>query len=146
MTAELLIGILLGLCFFTGITFLTGHQIYYEKSTSMTPSLKKGDLLLVRKNKEDRYEIGDIVTADITIGQEKICLTHRIVRILSDGRYVTKGDANTSVDGLFLKPEQIKGKVIGNIPHFGTLCLGIRKNILPILLLILGWFYYKMRR
>lgn len=127
-------GFLFGVCFLSGLAFLTGYQVYYETSDSMNPVIRKGSLLLVKKEKN--YSPGDIIAFYAVCEGEKICVTHRIVRQISEDTYITKGDANTEEDRGVVRKEEILGKVTGYIPYYGYVCFWMKENILFLLLLL----------
>lgn len=129
-------GFLFGVCFLSGLAFLTGYQVYYETSDSMNPVIRKGSLLLVKKEKN--YSPGDIIAFYAVCEGEKICVTHRIVRKVSEDTYITKGDANTEEDRGVVRKETILGKVTGYIPYYGYVCFWMKENILFLLLLLAG--------
>ena len=81
---------------------------------------------------EDHIEVGDMIVAktvnpsDLKVGDiisfmenETTAVTHRIIEILDDGSFRTKGDANNAEDQEPVKPEQIIGKFIFRIPKLG---------------------------
>ena len=75
----------------------------------MMPTLKKGDFIIVKKQKE--YNIGDIITYEITEGNNKYYVTHRIVE-KNGNEYKTKGDDNNKIDDNKIFENAIKGKII----------------------------------
>ena len=127
-------GFLFGVCFLSGLAFLTGYQVYYETSDSMNPVIKKGSLLLV-KNQRD-YHSGDIVAFYAVYEGETIGVTHRIVSRNSEDTYITKGDANSKADRDVVRKDKILGKVTGYIPYYGYVCFWMKENVLFLLLLL----------
>ena len=136
MIIKMVGGFLFGICFFSGLAFLAGYQVYYETSDSMNPVIRKGSLLLVKEM--DSYRQGDIIAFSAICEEKKICVTHRIVRAISEEVYVTKGDANSQEDRGVVRKENILGKVTGYIPYYGYVCFWMKKNILFLLLLLGG--------
>ena len=67
----------------------------------MKPTFERGDVIIYKKNEE--IELDDIIVFQY---QEQL-IVHRVVGI--NEYYVTKGDANNSVDNLKVKKEDIKG-------------------------------------
>jgi len=86
-------------------------------SASMSPFIKKGDLVFVEKVDED----SDLEEGDILVFQHRGKTTvHRYVRTeIMDGRiiYKTQGDANNTEDRVDLTIEDIEGKVNFHIPY-----------------------------
>ena len=98
---------------------LVGIQPYIVTSGSMEPAFHVGSVVYVKPVDASNLEIGDAITFDI--GEESL-VTHRIASIENeDGNlsFVTKGDANEMADINPVRADQVKGKVIFNIPHLG---------------------------
>lgn len=91
-------------------------------SGSMTPTLKIGDIVLVRHQNE--YDVGDIVAYNF-MGQ---VIVHRIVDIKNEG-FITKGDANSNDDPFIISRDLIIGKVSLKIPIIGWISLALKGNI-----------------
>lgn len=89
-----------------------GYTFFEVISGSMSPAIEKGDLILVDLDTD--YEVGDI----ISFKSGNALVTHRIVEINGD-TFVTKGDANNTVDAAINK-DKIAGKVVKIFNGFGT--------------------------
>jgi hypothetical protein len=65
------------------------------------------------------YKVGDIIV--YSIPNQNVPIIHRIIKINSDGTYMTKGDHNSQLLPFeySVKPEQIHGRVIFIIPKLG---------------------------
>lgn len=87
-------------------------EIYNVETGSMEDNIHAGDYILTLK--KDKYEVGDI----ITFRKEHYLITHRIIEE-ADGKFITKGDANNTVDEP-VSTDYIVGKVIiiGGILNF----------------------------
>ena len=97
-------------------------------SDSMSGTIEKGDLIIIKKC--DEYKIGDIVT--FVNDGDPMVITHRI--IYKDGeKYYTRGDANTSSDRVYVLEENIYGKVTGKIPYVGLFFTWLTAEF--------GWLY-----
>jgi signal peptidase len=83
-------------------------------SNSMEPTLKKGDIAII-KNVED-IRVGDIIVFE-SRGDLYI---HRVVGIDQE-YYITKGDAYSYPDLGKINRERILGKVVAKIPYLGYL-------------------------
>lgn len=107
----------------------TSYPIASITSGSMWPTLKKGDLVLIKGiNDKSEINIGDIVVYQNPEG----FTIHRIVE-MNENKIVTKGDANNTSD----KPveyEEIIGKTltvnnkIVKIPLLGNISVLVRGN------------------
>lgn len=85
---------------------------------SMEPMIKPGDVILVKKVDANAVQVDDV----IQFKRDSILISHRIIEVKEDvtGKsYQTKGDNNSGPDIEWVKPEQIKGKVISVIPKIG---------------------------
>ncbi len=103
-----------------------GYSTFEVQTGSMTPAINVSDLIIVKKT--DSPSVRDI----ITYKKDGEFITHRVVEAYKE-TYVTKGDANNSNDEAITK-NQIVGKVVKIIPHFGIM----RKTILnPVVLVTL---------
>ena len=109
---------------------LFGNKAYVITTESMKPKIKKGDLIIVRKN-NNGYEINDI----ITFYDKGEYITHRIIR-KNANTYITKGDCNDYEDKDQISEEAIEGKMIFKIPIIGGIIEKI-DNVLYIFVLII---------
>ena len=72
-----------------------GYSVLKVVSGSMEPSIHEGDYIYIKRTDTDSLKAGDIISfysQDDSIKGE--INTHRISAVLSDGTFVTKGDAN----------------------------------------------------
>ena len=102
------------------ICLISGFFPYYMigiGSESMSPNINKGDAVIIHKiDKPSELKEGEIIAFKL---KDKTII-HRLVKIekSSDVTYYrTKGDANNSNDNINLTFENIKGKVILDIPY-----------------------------
>ena len=87
---------------------LFGYSALNVASGSMQDEIMVNDLVIIKRTKD--YEVDDIIT--YMREGESIPTTHRIVEITSDGKYVTKGDANNTNDRFPVSEEEILGEVV----------------------------------
>lgn len=148
--------ILIILFFFINITDIFNNKfplkLAYVYSDSMNPTLKANDGFILVKHKE--YYINDV----ITFSPKEIdapYVTHRIVNLTEDGKYLTKGDNNSLTDQQNGEPlvniDQIKGKVftingkVLSIPYLDNISNFFKKlffrintfNILVIIIILI---------
>ncbi len=91
-------------------------------SGSMSPLFETNALIFVKEIDTDELTEGDV----ICFLQGGTAITHRIEKIiLLDGEqcYITKGDANNTVDQLTVSSAQIEGRYIGRIAGIGKIVL-----------------------
>ena len=106
-------------------------------SGSMEPTIKTGSIVLVGPVND--YKIGDIIT--FKPSTETISpITHRIAEIKVVGSqpvYITKGDANNSVDSQEIQKSNIIGKTIVRVPYLGYVIDFVRKPIGFVLIIVI---------
>lgn len=102
-----------------------GYNEYVVLSGSMEPSIMTGSLAFIN-TKDTSATVGDVVAftidkeeADTSYDSDATTVTHRIVKVNSDGTFTTKGDNNESEDTKHISPEQVIGKYCFNIPKVG---------------------------
>ena len=112
----------------SSVILKTPYPIAAISSSSMWPSLKAGDLILIKGIRKENLEIGDIVVYKNT--NQNIGFTvHRIVEI-KDDTFVTRGDAN-SVNDKPVDYNNLIGKVVGfdkkplRIPWLGKITMWV---------------------
>lgn len=89
----------------TFIPSLWGYKPLVVISGSMEPTLKVGSILYYHKNDIESFHQNDI----LVYTTKKHIVSHRIVDISKDW-FITKGDANQSVDSSKVYHKQILGK------------------------------------
>ncbi|NCO12534.1 MAG: signal peptidase I [Candidatus Pacebacteria bacterium CG_4_10_14_3_um_filter_34_15] len=131
---------------FSVISYLVGAKPLIVTSNSMSPSIEKGDLVVIIKG--DQYEIGDI----ISFQNEGLIATHRVINIdYSDSnesiKFITKGDANKNTDFSLVKINNVIGKVGFIIPFLGFIFLFIQSkySIYALIIIILILLIEKIR-
>lgn len=89
---------------------------YVISTGSMEPTISTGSVVFTTQ--QDTYEIGDIVAFESPTNSD-ITVIHRISDI-QNNEYITKGDNNDSADNWSISKENIKGKMIWEIPFLGN--------------------------
>ncbi len=90
---------------------------------SMLPLIREGDMVIIRKARQEAdiygLQVGDIINFD----REDINITHRIIEIKKDDAgnlsFVTKGDNNTAKDWREVNPNEINGRIVYRVPYLG---------------------------
>ena len=123
---------------------LFGYKAYTITSNSMSPSINIGNVVIVKTCKKEELKKEDIIT--FNKNGEKI--THRIINIDENNKYVTKGDNNNTEDVEKVDFENVEGKVVLTIPYFGYIIKILDNKIifLIIILIILIICYYKIEK
>lgn len=100
----------------------SGFKALSVQTGSMEPSIKPGHLVLVKSIKPTDIAVGDVITYS-SADKPGQTITHRVTEVRSDGnkplQFVTKGDANPSVDPKTIPVHRVVGKVSANIPYAG---------------------------
>lgn len=136
-----IIYVLITIYLITFVPSLWGYKPLVVISGSMEPVLKVGAILYYHKEDMDSFHCDDI----LVYKTKKHIVSHRIVDI-SDDWFITKGDANPSVDSNKVYKEQVLGKGTNwCIPFLGYYTDYIYHHkyllYLSILLLILDLYY-----
>lgn len=127
---------------------------YVVVSQSMVPTININDAIVVKREKDKDYFIGDIISFFSTEYDEKgMVITHRIVdkQVIDSNlsNYTTKGDNNALPDRRSVSSKSVYGKVLFIIPKLGYVqqFLSIPKNfILCILIPSFGILVYDCLR
>jgi len=100
-------------------SLLGSYESLLVRSGSMEPTIMTGDVIFAKQL--NQYNKNDVVAFK---DEGDRVITHRIVKIdESDGQltFITKGDANRSIDNGTILQENIIGKVVFVIPTIGFL-------------------------
>ena len=86
-------------------------------SGSMEPTYHVGSIVYVKDCTSDDVDVGDAITFKLN---DTTVVTHRVVEIDEQAQaYVTKGDANDSVDGDKVSFQNVIGKPVFTRPYLG---------------------------
>ena len=92
-----------------------GHKPLVVISGSMEPVLTVGGILYYHEEKIENFEEEDILVYELN----DHIISHRIVE-MEDSTFLTKGDANESIDTYFVNENQVLGKGTNwSIPYIG---------------------------
>ena len=120
---------------------IMGYKFYSVLTGSMEPTIKVGDLVMVKETEPELIKVGDVIT--FSSESSSNVTTHRVVEILNKNneiKYVTQGDANNTTDPLPIKSNQLIGKVNKVIPTVGKTMYWMKNNIYIMLLGMGGIF------
>ena len=97
---------------------------YVIVSKSMVPTININDAIVIKRENNDRYTIGDIISFYSTeYDSNGMVVTHRIVHKdflgSSSYDYTTKGDNNPRPDRLSVNSSNVYGRVLLIIPKLG---------------------------
>lgn len=95
------------------IVSIFGRSVLKVVTGSMEPTILTDDYIIIDRNATTNLSVGDIISFYSTDPQiAGMVVTHRIVGILDDGSYLTRGDANTKNDDPVFE-DQIIGRYVG---------------------------------
>jgi signal peptidase len=123
--------------------WVNGYRAFVVHTGSMTPTYKPGSVVLDAPAKGG-YHRGEVITFRHSASSTDV-VTHRITDVTSAGLIHTKGDANATADAWDIRPNQVRGRVIGAIPLAGFVVVylqqpaGIASIVTAALALILLW-------
>ena len=145
LSAYIFYALIILTAFITITSYMTmsgGLRSLLIRSGSIEQTIMTGDVILIKVM--ETYGEKDVVTFK---EQGERIVTHRILKETEkEGsvEFITKGDANRSIDNDIVKPENIMGKVIFVVPKLGFLATFVRTPlglmmiiIIPAILIVL---------
>lgn len=112
--------------------FATGFKFLNILTGSMTPTMPKDTVIIIKKIPISQVEIGDVIT--FKMGDSNV--THRVVEINNSGRNTvlyTQGDAAQNQGSReTVTEDNFVGVVVFHIPYLGVLLNLIKDNIIII--------------
>ena len=131
---------------------LLGWNTFVVVSGSMEPSIPVGSSVVTDKVHWTTLKQNDVITF---VQRSNDVVTHRIIELVNDNSgpgFKTKGDANKSEDPEIIRPVNILGKVLYNVPLAGYIIFYTnqpltRLGILVVAIIIAGsqmqWWAFK---
>ena len=100
-----------------GYVTLNGYSFFRVVTPSMEPNLSVGEVIITNDVPIEDIQVGDVISfRSMSADMFGTVITHRVVDIDRDEagqkRFLTKGDANLSVDGKYVVEDNYVGKVI----------------------------------
>lgn len=140
---SVIIKIIIAFLFLIAILWIREREICLKivASGSMEPTLRVGSLCIIEKKYPiQKVKKGDIIAFSL---DEDTWVTHRVVQISKDGNFLTKGDANETVDPQWVSKEQYKGKTIRSIWYIGILCIFLYEQKKKLFFVMAGIFLWQ---
>lgn len=137
-----------------GVGNLFGYMPFSIQTQSMEPTIKAGDVLIGKEVDFNTLKEGDIITYWTTVDEQKILNTHRITKVISNGKgsvpsFKTKGDNNQIEDEYTVAAADIVAKYNSKISGLGKAVdlLETQKGfficiVLPLILFFLYQLYH----
>ncbi|MBR3696831.1 MAG: signal peptidase I [Clostridia bacterium] len=104
-----------------------GFKPFIVLSGSMEPTIKTGDIVIIKNCDKDKLKTGDI----IAYKSGKSIITHRIDSVIEeDGekKFITKGDNNNAEDKNPVSISSVEGIFIRRIPKIRKFCYVFTNN------------------
>ncbi len=100
-----------------GYVTLNGYSFFRVVTPSMEPNLSVGEVIITDDLPMEDIQVGDVISfRSMSADMFGTVITHRVIDIERDEagqkRFLTKGDANLSIDGKYVVEENFVGKVI----------------------------------
>ena len=107
-----------------GVGNLFGYMPFSIQTQSMEPTIKAGDVVIGKEVDFNTLKEGDIITYWTTVDEQKILNTHRITKVISNGKgsvpsFKTKGDNNQIEDEYTVAAADIVAKYNSKISGLG---------------------------
>ena len=128
-----------GLVLAVGAPPLFGYQTLTVLSGSMEPAIRTGDVVVDAKIRPLEAKIGDVVTFTDPDNRMRL-ITHRVRRVQRAGesvRFVTKGDANNTVEKWEISVSGTIGRVEYRVPKAGFVIAQLRGRSARLMLLVI---------
>jgi len=111
-----------------------GWSTHTVLSSSMSPALHRGDVIMIQPVAHETIKAGDIITYGSPLDGKLV--THRVIEIEENSLYFkTQGDANEDPDPYFVPCQNIAGKVRFHIPLLGYMTHFVKTPLGFILML-----------
>lgn len=118
LLGTLIILTVVAFCLPLTVPRLMGYEIYNVVSGSMEPAIPVGSVIYVAQKEPEEIREGDV----IAFMSEGTVVTHRVVaNRLTEGDFVTKGDANAAEDMHTVSYGRLIGYVAYHFPVLGDL-------------------------
>ena len=135
-----------------GVGNLFGYMPFSIQTQSMEPTIKAGDVVIGKEVDFNPLKEGDIITYWTTVDEQKILNTHRITKVISNGKgsvpsFKTKGDNNQIEDEYTVAAADIVAKYNSKISGLGKAVdlLETQKGFfICIVLPLILFFLYKL--
>ncbi|MEX2274931.1 MAG: signal peptidase I [Actinomycetota bacterium] len=131
----------LGAGFVAAITlpYVQGNRSLTVLSGSMEPAISTGDVVVVEQIPPLDARVGDIVSFRDPDDPSRL-VTHRVRSMeveQNEVEFITKGDANTSVEQWRITPDGQIGRAVFRVPKIGYVLFYLRGSLGRLLLIVL---------
>ena len=105
---------------------IKGYKPMMVLTDSMSPTIKSGDLIIIKEIDPNLLKIGDIITFYDPAGNGQTTVTHTINNIVIENEklmFETKGDNNNTPDRLLVESEAVIGVYVFRIPIAASIAM-----------------------
>jgi signal peptidase len=134
-----MLGLAAGLALSITLPYLSGGRALTVLSGSMAPAFQAGDVVVVDQIRSVDARVGDVVSFRDPDDDARL-VTHRVRRIERSGTrvlFVTKGDANTSVERWEISEDGTMGRVTYRVPKIGYALYWFRGPLGRLILVVI---------
>jgi len=128
-----------GLLIVVVVAALIGVRFRVERTGSMAPALRAGDLLALKSVAIDSVRRGQVIGVRDPQGA---VIVHRVLEIAPAARHrfavVTRGDANPTSERWSISSSQPVALVVGRVPLAGTVVTHLRGTLVALVVLLAG--------
>jgi signal peptidase len=139
LLAWIVIGVFGGFVLAVGLPNLFGARSLTVMSGSMEPAIGTGDVVVAVQIPPMDARVGDIVVFRDPLNRAWV-ITHRVREIHVRGdlvTFVTKGDANSSLERWAVQRTGAIGRVWFHVPRIGYMMVWIRSTVGLLMLIVL---------
>ena len=130
-------GMIVALVLAVAVPVVFGGRSFSVLSGSMEPVISTGDLVMTQPISPGEADGGDVVTFTDPEDESRL-ITHRVASSLRRGdnyAFVTKGDANTTVERWSVPADGRIGRVMYRLPKLGYALTAVKGRVVILLLI-----------
>lgn len=105
---------------------IKGYKPMMVLTDSMAPTIKSGDLIIIKEIDPNELKVGDIITFFDPAGNGQTTVTHTIISICTENgklMFETKGDNNNAPDRLLVESEAVIGVYMYRLPILASVAM-----------------------
>lgn len=138
LASRMYLGVFFGLAVWAVLPMVIHWQSTVVISGSMEPGVSTGDIVVAQTYTPEEIRNGVVKVGNVTLAKSPdkpdTLVTHRVIEILPNGDFVTKGDANRTPDSTPVPQENVIGIERLAIPYIGLPLQTLREgNPVPMM-------------